>query len=88
MEVFIPVGILRVIMGVVYILLCVILIVVILAQSAKQGGVGVLGGETDSYFGKNGGKTYDAMLSRLTKVLCVFFGVISILLGMLVNLKG
>ena len=79
---------LRVIMSAVYILLCVVLIVVVLAQSAKQGGVGVLGGETDSYLGKNGGKTYDAMLSRLTKVLCIFFGIISIVLGMLVNLKG
>lgn len=80
--------ILRIIMAVIYILLCIALIIVVLAQSAKQGGVGVLGGETDSYLGKNGGKTYDAMLSRLTKVLSVFFGIISIVLGLLVNLKG
>lgn len=54
-----------------------IVILVALQESPKGSGVSALTGG-DSYFNRNQGRTFDAMLSRLTKYVGIGFFVITI----------
>ena len=71
----------KIIVGVIHIILSVIIIALILLQSGRQAGLGAIGGAADSFFGKNKGKTMDAMLSRFTKICAIGFLVTSLFLA-------
>ena len=72
----------KLIVGIVHIILSVIIIALILLQSGKQAGLpGAVGGAADSFFGKNKGRTMDAMLGRFTKVCAVAFLITSLFLA-------
>lgn len=59
------------------ILASVLLTVIILMQDSKSDGMGaMMGGGSDSYYGKNRGRTLDAILNRWTKVVAIVFFVI------------
>ncbi|MFA9379978.1 MAG: preprotein translocase subunit SecG [Acetanaerobacterium sp.] len=56
-----------------------LLIILVLMQDSKSGGMGALMGGSDgdsSYFGKNRGRTLDAILSRWTKIVSIAFFVL------------
>ena len=60
----------------------VILIVVVLLQKSKQAGLsGAVGGNSETFFGKNGGRTVDAILKKLTGVFAILFIVTSLALA-------
>ena len=70
------------IVSIVHILLSIALICLILLQSGKAAGLsGAIGGAADSFFGKNKGRTMDAMFSRFTKICAVLFLVTSLFLA-------
>ena len=72
----------KIIVGVLHILLSIAIIALILLQSGKQAGLsGVIGGAADSFFGKNKGRTFDAMLARFTKICAVGFLITSLFLA-------
>lgn len=72
--------------NILHILFCVTLIVIVLLQSAKQAGLsGSISGGAETFFGKNKGRTIDAMLSKWTAVAAVGFLVTSIVLQILIN---
>ncbi len=72
----------KIIVGVIHILLSIAIIALILLQSGKQAGLsGAIGGAADSFFGKNKGRTFDAMLARFTKVCAVGFLITSLFLA-------
>lgn len=73
---------LRVIVTVLYVLVCVALIAVVIMQEGKQGGLGALSGSTETYWSKNKGRSIEGKLELITKVLAVLFVVISIVLNM------
>lgn len=51
-----------------------IVVLVMLQQSQQQGLSGAIAGGSDSFFDKNKGRTKEAMLAKLTKILAgVFF---------------
>lgn len=58
----------------------ILMVVVVSMQESRQTGMSgaISGGSSDSYLGKNRGRTKDAMLSRLTKVLATAFFVITL----------
>ena len=69
---------------IVHVVLCVILIAIVLFQSGKQQGLsGSIGGGASTFFGKNGARTKDAILAKLTAVIAVLFIVTSIVLTVL-----
>ena len=70
------------IIGGLLLLMAVFLVVAIMLQSGKGKGLSgtITGGASDSYFGKNKGKTRDQMLSRLTTVVAIVFVVLVLLL--------
>ena len=64
-----------------HIIVTVILIVVVLLQSGKQAGLsGSIAGGSETFFGKNKGRTIDAILSKWTSVVAVLFLVTSVAL--------
>lgn len=69
---------LEIIFGVLLLLVCILIVVVTIMQNPKQGGLGSSFGSTDSYFGKNSGRTMEAILARLTKIAGIAFLVLTI----------
>lgn len=72
--------ILKYILTIVYVLDCLGLIVVVLMQEGKSGGLGALTGASDTYWGKNKGRTMEGALSKITVALSTVFIVLSLLL--------
>jgi len=77
---------LKVILGIIYLLVCVALVVVTLLQDAKEEGVAALGGQTESFLSKNKGGTKEAFMSKLTILLGVAFAVIAVVLTAVISL--
>ncbi len=64
-----------------HIIIAVILIAVVLLQSGKQAGLsGSIAGGSETFFGKNKGRTIDAILEKWTSVVAILFLVTSIAL--------
>ena len=73
-------GVIEILGGIIICVLAVMIIAVVLMQEHKAK-MGSLAGGSDASFGRNMGKTTDAMLSRATKVLTIVFFVVIIALG-------
>ena len=73
---------LRVILTVLFIIVCLAIIVLVLMQEGKSSGLGALSGAAESYWGKNKARTMQGMLVKLTKISCVLFMVLAIVLNM------
>ncbi len=69
-----------------HIVAAVILIAVVLLQSGKAAGIsGAIAGGAETFFGKNKGRTIDAMLEKWTSVIAVLFLITSIFLAFVVD---
>ena len=75
-------GVLRIILTIVYILVCVALAVIVLMQEGKSAGLGAIAGAADTYWGQNKGRSMEGGLVKITKILAVAFFVLSLLLSM------
>ena len=74
------------IVNIVHILLALSLIVIVLLQSGKQAGLsGSIAGGAETFFGKNKGRTIDALLSKYTAVAAIAFLVTSVALFLLMK---
>lgn len=79
-------GALAIIVGILQILLALAIIVVVLLQSGKAAGLsGSIAGGAETFFGKNKGRTIDAMLSKYTTYIAIGFMVTSIMLYLLLK---
>ncbi len=75
-----------VIMNVLHILFCVSIIVIVLLQSGKTAGLsGSIAGGAETFFGKNKGRTIDALLSKYTAFAAIAFLVTSVILYLLIG---
>lgn len=64
-----------------HIIVAIALIVIVLMQSGKTAGLsGSIAGGAETFFGKNKGKTIDAILSKITSAAAVIFLVTSLLI--------
>ncbi|MBQ2754031.1 MAG: preprotein translocase subunit SecG [Clostridia bacterium] len=60
------------------------LIIIVLLQSGKSAGLsGSIAGGAETFFGKNKGRTIDAILGKVTGVAAVIFLLTSVLLSIL-----
>lgn len=74
------------IVNIVHILLALSLIVIVLLQSGKQAGLsGSIAGGAETFFGKNKGRTIDALLSKFTAVAAIVFLITSVALFLLMK---
>ncbi len=71
---------LKVILTVIFIIICIALTVIVLMQEGKQQGLGSIGGMADTYWGKNKGRSMEGVLVKATTVMVVLFMVISAVL--------
>lgn len=73
----------RMICTIVHIVVSVLLIAVVLFQSGKDAGLSgtIAGGNSDSFFGKNRGRTLNGILEKWTVVLAVLFIALSVVLA-------
>lgn len=73
---------LKMILTVVFIFVCVLLIIVVLAQEGKSAGLGSISGAAETYWGKNKGRSMEGRLVKFTKILAVLFMVIAAVLNL------
>ncbi len=61
------------------ILLSIFLVVVVLLQESKSAGLsGAIAGGADTFFGKNKGRTMEAKLAKITKLVAALFFVLTL----------
>ena len=72
---------LRIILTIVFIIVCLALIGIVLLQEGKSAGLGAIAGAAESYWGKNKGRSMEGTLVKLTKYLVVAFIVIAAVLN-------
>ena len=73
---------LKIILSVIFILICVALTVVVLLQEGKSAGLGAISGMADTYWGKNKGRSMEGNLQKFT-TFAVAFMVLAIVLNLL-----
>lgn len=74
------------VVNILHILFAVSIIVIVLLQSGKQAGLsGSIAGGAETFFGKNKGRTIDALLSKYTTVAAVAFLITSVALQLLIG---
>ena len=72
----------RIIIQIVFILICIALVVLVLMQEGKQAGLGAISGMAETYWGKNKGRSMEGTLVKVTKYLAIGFMVLSIVLNL------
>ncbi len=75
-------GVLRIILTIIYVLVCIALTVIVLMQEGKSAGLGAISGAADTYWGQNKGRSMEGGLVKVTKILAVLFFVLSLVLSM------
>lgn len=66
-----------------FVLVCIALSVVVLLQEGKSGLGSLAGGNSsDTFWGKNKGRSAEGTLSKVTKILAVVFVLLALLLNM------
>lgn len=72
----------RIFLTIIFILICIALTVVVLAQEGKDAGLGAIGGLSESYWGKNKARSMEGNLVKFTKFLAIAFIVLAIVLNL------
>ena len=81
-------GIVEIIGGVRLIISCLLIIVLCLMQDSNQQQnmtAAITGGVNDSFYEKNEGRTKEAILKKVTKVLAIVFFIVTILVNVVPN---
>lgn len=70
-------GALEIVLGILLILASLAIIVIVLMQKSREGGLsGAIAGGSDTFFGKNKSRTKEAILARVTKYIAIVFFVL------------
>ena len=75
-------GALRIILTILFIVVCIALTVLVLMQEGKSAGLGAISGAAETYWGKNKGRSMEGLLVKLTKILAVSFIVLAAILNL------
>ena len=73
---------LRVVINIIFILVCVALTALVLMQEGKSAGLGSISGAAETYWGRNKGRSMEGMLVKITKILAVFFMLLAVVLNL------
>lgn len=72
----------RIILTVLFILICIALVILVLLQEGKSAGLGAISGAAETYWGKNKGRSMEGMFVKITKYLAVAFIILAIILNL------
>lgn len=76
-------GALRIVLTIVYIIICIALVILVLMQEGKSAGLGsVSGGSSETYWGKNKGRSMEGKLVKISTGLAVGFMLLAIILNL------
>ena len=75
----------KIVLGVVYIIVCVALVILVLLQENKPEGIGAVTGGSDTFFGKGKTNTQEVLMNKLTVVFAAAFAVIAVVLGFIMK---
>ncbi len=76
---------LKIILGILYLLVCLALIIITLLQDTKEEGIAALGGKETSIFNKKN-DSKEAFLARITVALGIVFAVMAIVLTIVISM--
>ena len=74
--------VLRIVLTIIFILVCIALVVLVLMQEGKSAGLGDISGVAESYWGKNKGRSMEGMLVKITRILVIAFLVVAAILNL------
>ena len=74
--------VLKVLLTVVFLIICLGLVVIVLLQEGKNAGLGSLSGSADTFWGKNKGRSMEGKLEKITKYGVALFMVLALILNM------
>ena len=73
--------VLKVILTVIFVFICIVLTVIVLAQEGKSAGLtGSISGAAETFWGKNKGRTIEGNIEKWTKYVAIAFMVVALLL--------
>ena len=72
---------LRVVINIIFILVCVALTVLVLMQEGKSAGLGAIAGASDTYWSKHKDRSMEGVLVKATRALVALFLILSIVLN-------
>ena len=72
----------RTALTILFVLICIALSVIVLAQEGKSAGLGAISGAAETYWGKNKGRSMEGKLVKFTRILAVAFMLFAILLNL------
>ena len=75
-------GVLKIVLTIIFILICVALVILVLMQEGKSAGLGSISGAAVTYWGKNKGRSMEGRLVQITKALAVLFMVLAVILNL------
>ena len=75
-------GALRIVLTIIYIIICIALVVLVLMQEGKSAGLGSISGAAETYWGKNKGRSMEGKLVKITTGLAVGFMLIAVILNL------
>lgn len=75
-------AVLRIILTVLFIIICIALTVLVLMQEGKAAGLGAISGAAETYWGKNKGRSMEGNLEKFTKYAAVLFFILSLVLNL------
>ncbi len=78
--------ILRIVFVIVMAICAIFIILVVLFQPGNSSGVGALGGQTETFLGKNKNKTFEHKMKKLTVISGIVFGVLCLAFAIISSL--
>ena len=77
-------GALRIVLTVIFIIVCIALVILVLMQEGKTAGLnGAISGGADTFLSKNKAKSLDAKLAKMTKWVAILWIVITLALSII-----
>ncbi len=73
---------LRIVLTIVYIIICIALVVLVLMQEGKTAGLGAVSGAAETYWGRNKGRSMEGKLVKITTWLAVGFMLLAVVLNL------
>ncbi len=72
----------RMIVTILFIVVCLALTGLVLLQEGKSAGLGSISGAAETFWGKNKGRSREGMLVKVTKALAVLFMLLAVVLNL------
>ena len=73
---------LRIVVQIIFIILCIALTVLVLMQEGKSAGLGAISGAAETYWGINKGRSMEGKLVKITEYLAIGFMLLSVILNL------